>query len=455
MQLFSSYSNFSIEELTALSTSLPWDKCDSASRFELKQISEQSHYIDHLLTLNQNGEVCHSGDMDMSHSELTTVIVPNEGPTRIATIEYDQQPYLLIATQLDDSRYLFGLSKCRKLLALMFPEANFPEGSSVTLTHQGDIIGAMGETLSDSPTHYFDLAKNDLRIELEIPESHLLDTLLQTVNYLLPASLFTALAVTPIIVRFRSFRGQHLKELLRTLRNKEFYPVFQPIVDGHSKQVLGHELLARWQHPKWGAIPPDHFIPILAHHGQLDRLLLELVSQCQNRPQQHQYLSINLSGEQLTDNNRNLGEFLRELCLQLGLDTHRVIIEITERDELDFQSPGFQSNLNDIRQCGFKVAIDDFGTGHNGLTGLRQFQPDFLKVDKGFIQMIRHRDETQPVLDSIFRLAQQLGITVIAEGVETEEQRQYLLSRDVVHMQGYLFGKPHRRPAQRLDRLPG
>ncbi|SDI85906.1 EAL domain, c-di-GMP-specific phosphodiesterase class I (or its enzymatically inactive variant) [Ferrimonas sediminum] len=442
LSLFEAYYNHSHSELSQLAQSVPWGICNATSERELKRAAKHSHYFDYLATMSDEQGFCRDQDLIIAPSTAFDVVATGAGPIWMKNNSHHLQSYQLMAIRLEGNRYLFGISKSRRLMKLLFPEEQFLSYSLITLNYKQETIITLGSSIRTGWSQQYHKGRGDLEINLYVHPKHLLMAMKQNLAIGVPVSLFVALAITLLLLYWRSYRGLHPEDLLDTFSNREIYPVFQPIVDGRDKRVLGHELLARWQHPQLGAIPPDEFIPLLEFHHQLDRLLYELAPQCQYLPDQHGYLSINLAGQQLLTENRDLGDFLEHLSRQIGIEPWQMVVEITEREVLDFQSAHFQKTLYDIRQRGFKVAIDDFGTGHNGLASLKVFQPDFLKVDKSFVQMVHHQSDTQPVLDSILQLAHRLNITLIAEGVETEAQRQYLLARGVIRMQGYLFARP-------------
>ncbi|BDY04130.1 EAL domain-containing protein [Ferrimonas sp. YFM] len=442
LSLFDAYYNQSEQELKQLAGRIPWGMCDASSELELKRQAELSHFFDYLATMSDEEGFCRDEDLIIAPSTAFNMLLEGQGPTWMKNVSHHLQSYQMMALHLGDSRYLFGITKSRRMMELLFPEPELLSNAKITLKFKEQTIVSLGEAKQDWLSQHYKEQRGPLSISLSLAPQHLTLSLKRDLSLGLPLTLIFSTLVTMLLLYWRSYQGLHPEDLLDTFSNREIFPVFQPIVDGRDKRVLGHEMLARWSHPQLGNVPPDEFIPMLEYHQQLDRLLYELAPQCQYQPSQHGYLSINLAGQQLLSEKRSLGDFLEHLSRQIGIEPWQMVVEITEREVLDFHSRPFQRTLYNIRQRGFKVAIDDFGTGHNGLASLKVFQPDYLKVDRSFIQAIKHRRDPQPVLDSILQLANRLEIEVIAEGVETEEQRLYLLDRGITRMQGFLFARP-------------
>lgn len=235
-------------------------------------------------------------------------------------------------------------------------------------------------------------------------------------------------------------------EMQRALEAREFVPYFQPVVSGDSKQWSGAEVLMRWNHPKEGLVRPDLFIPFAEHSGlivPMTRSLMqqtaELLAPIASSFEQPLRISVNITARhcrdlQLINDCRTfLSHFTQgSVCLVLEL-TERELIEPTDITHKLFEQ---------LHELGVKIAIDDFGTGHSSLGYLRQFNVDFLKIDQSFVAMIGADVLSRHILDSIIELSVKLNLDIVAEGVETEEQSDYLTARGVGFLQGYLFARP-------------
>lgn len=251
-------------------------------------------------------------------------------------------------------------------------------------------------------------------------------------------------------------RVLRLHEDLKTAlqQGSEFELHFQPIVSIRSGSVSGVEALIRWNHPELGLLPAGEFIPVAEASGligEIDRwVMLEAARQAaewQERDTGPDWIAINLSAQTLGD--PELPDFLESrLAAGRGLDPKRLVIEITEHAALR-QEKVVSDILRSLHETlGLSISIDDFGTGYSSLLYLRRFPADYLKVDMNFVQGLTESEADEKVVRSIIALGQAFDMELIAEGVETEAQRDWLIEEDCDFLQGYLFGRPV--PAEEL-----
>jgi len=236
------------------------------------------------------------------------------------------------------------------------------------------------------------------------------------------------------------------QEMQRALEAAEFIPYFQPVVHGDSKSWSGTEVLMRWKHPKEGLVRPDLFIPFAEHCGLIVPMTRSLMRQTAallapqsagfNKPF---HIGINITASHCQD--LDLVKDCREFLDAFEPGSIYLVLELTERELIEPTTITLQL-FEQLRELGVKIAIDDFGTGHSSLGYLRQFNVDFLKIDQSFVAMIGIDTLSSHILDSIIDLAVKLDLALVAEGVETPEQSDYLSARQVNFLQGYLFGKP-------------
>ena len=229
--------------------------------------------------------------------------------------------------------------------------------------------------------------------------------------------------------------------LERALRSAQFKMVYQPIVTAGEGTVLGYEALVRWQSPEYGEIPPTEFVPIAEETGLIldigDWIARQALKDCRrwNGP----YVSINLSARQFL--RHNVAERLLRYAADANVSPDRIQIELTETAIIDDVQRA-ANNLKILRKAGVRVAVDDFGTGYSSLSYLHQFAIDSIKIDKSFVDRITSDRQSAIIVASVARLARSLGISVVAEGVETEAQRLVLTMAGCEMLQGYLFGRP-------------
>lgn len=230
--------------------------------------------------------------------------------------------------------------------------------------------------------------------------------------------------------------------LRRAVAAGEVEPHFQPIVDLKSRRVLGFEALARWHDRDLGFVPPDVFIPIAEERGiigALSQLLLRKATEAARSWPDELFLSFNLSPSQLVD--QNTGQQILEILACMEFDPRRLEIEITETG-LMTDPASAEKIVNDLRSVGIRVALDDFGTGQSSLGRLREFHFDKLKIDRAFVSSILNDKPSQHIIRAILAMCEGLGMDVVAEGIEEEEQAARLVQFGCGGGQGYLFGKP-------------
>ena len=229
---------------------------------------------------------------------------------------------------------------------------------------------------------------------------------------------------------------------------------YQPLVDLHGRpRVSGFESLVRWHHPVHGMIPPDRFIPLAEETGQivaigawvLDRAVgtAALWNQGGGPPRS---VAVNVSARQLLEG--KLAAAVSDRISLHGLAPSLLTIEITETALLHLSTPTAAAELEELTDLGVRVAIDDFGTGYSSLARLRDLPVAVIKLDKSFITPLDRSPEARILVEGIVRMADGLGLDVVAEGVETEAQLEVLRGSGCTYGQGYLFSRPV--PLERL-----
>ena len=235
-------------------------------------------------------------------------------------------------------------------------------------------------------------------------------------------------------------------KLRNAVEQNRLHLVYQPKVDLRSGRVIGMEALLRWVEPDLGFVPPDEFIPLAEEIGCISKIgRWVLLDACrQNKEWQDRGLnsvpvSVNVSSRQFSDT--DLLEVVTEVLQETGLEPQWLELEITESAMLEDEVTTTQT-LKLIRERGIRVSLDDFGTGFSSLSYLRRLSLDTLKIDRSFVMDLPDDDDAKGIFEAIIVMAHVLGLVVIAEGVETEEQRDFLHSIDCDEIQGYLISKP-------------
>jgi PAS domain S-box-containing protein len=235
------------------------------------------------------------------------------------------------------------------------------------------------------------------------------------------------------------------------LQNDEFVPFFQPVVTLRTGEVAGVEVLARWLHKTLGVIPPGDFIATAEQEGLIGDLTAMVISKAFTAAKilpSPQWLAVNISPHLLRD--LRLPKRIREAAEAAGLPLDRVVVEITESALVDNLEHA-QTIATELKAQGCRLALDDFGTGYSSLLHLQSLPFDELKVDRSFVGSMMERRESRKIVSAVVGLGQSLGMTTIAEGVETEHQAEMLLLLGCEMAQGWLFGRPV--PAEQLGAM--
>jgi diguanylate cyclase (GGDEF)-like protein/PAS domain S-box-containing protein len=236
-----------------------------------------------------------------------------------------------------------------------------------------------------------------------------------------------------------------------------FTLAYQPIVELSTGAVAGFEALLRWPHAEWGMVLPDQFIALAEETGHIVPLGAWVLRQAtadlarwQQRARDHLpvYVSVNVAARQLRDTGF-VGEVRRRLA-ESGVSPSSLVLELTESGLLR-PDQRFRADLDELKEMGVRLAIDDFGTGYSSLSYLRELPIDVLKIDKSFVDGIAVSTKRLALAEVIVRIAKTLGLTVIAEGIESEVQRDMLVSMGCHYGQGYLLAAP--MPAAEAEAL--
>jgi diguanylate cyclase (GGDEF)-like protein len=232
------------------------------------------------------------------------------------------------------------------------------------------------------------------------------------------------------------------------LQRREFELLFEPIISLASNQIVGFEALVRWQHPTLGTVRPDDFITIAERTGFIVPLgewilreaCLRLASWQAGLPiRKDLWIAVNISGLQL--HHPAFVEHIEAALGDAGLPPTSLVLELTEGMALD-NPAAVTTLLMRLRAMGVRISIDDFGTGYSSLAYLRQFPVDTLKIDRSFIRGMEIDKDREAIVGSMIAMAQQLGLHVVAEGIENEDQLAVLRSLRCESVQGHLFAKP-------------
>ncbi len=241
-------------------------------------------------------------------------------------------------------------------------------------------------------------------------------------------------------------------DLRRALKEDELFVVYQPVLDLGTRAMAGVEALVRWRHPQRGLVSPADFIPVAEESGLIDALGQHVLHQsCRQfmawqqtlgaaAPRQ---LAVNLSRAQLV--HAGIVDDVRATLAEQGMQAGQLQLEVTE--SLAAQDERVQATLRELKSLGVRLALDDFGTGYSSLACLHQMPVDTVKVDRSFVQHAETVEYHRVLIEATIRVARTLGMTTVAEGIETEGQADLMLALDCDRGQGYLFSRPQEAEA--------
>ncbi len=221
----------------------------------------------------------------------------------------------------------------------------------------------------------------------------------------------------------------------------EFVPFYQPQYGIRGSNLVGFEVLARWNHPSGELIEPTDFIPLAEATGMISQLSFSVMRQAFADAKQWDHslvLAVNISPVQLSD--PNLDKQIMKILAETGFPAQRLELEITESSLLE-DTALVLSTITSLKALGIRISLDDFGTGYSSMTQLKAFPFDRIKIDRSFVFSMLDNDESAAIVKSIAALATSLNVPITAEGIESDEMRGYLDEIGSMDGQGWLYGR--------------
>lgn len=307
----------------------------------------------------------------------------------------------------------------------------------------GSILYASGKTND----HFMHLSSVSFPVSVawEYPLSITLPRFIAENTSLIAFVLLASTLCGYIFWRLVGYFTSPLQTLQQAITQRQIHPFYQPFFNGDTGKIAGFEVLARWKHPSYGYVSPDIFIPLAEQHqliGPLTRLLMQQITADFHQAIHHfpdgLYICINISAQNCLD--PHFEHDIGDMLLNLEAKKRHIVVEITERHPLHI-TPQLSEWLASLRRSNVAVALDDFGTGYSNLAYISALNPEFIKIDKMFVSQIDDKADTR-LVESVIELAKKMRLKVIAEGVETQAQVDYLRAKKVDFMQGYFFCRP-------------
>lgn len=355
-------------------------------------------------------------------------------------------PVLLYQTHSSDGKIFVSVSDAhiRDALSSYIPDTRY------SLVIDGNRLATLGDIstgpLNEKTTRSLSSHRYPFSIEYQLPPFFSPLRVIQQGSGLLLFILFLSSTVAYTLYKYANKYTTPEENLRRAIENGQIIPFYQPIVNGRTGKIHGVEVLARWKHDRVGYISPSTFIPLAEKTGLIIPLTKRLMDQV--IPQMNKiasklpkgfHIGINFSASQLSN-----PTFMAD-CLQyqdrFQHDHLKLVLELTEREPLHIDDH-LIANVNNLQRHGFFIALDDFGTGYSGISYLHDLNIDFIKIDQSFVSRVDSHEDSTMLLDCVLDMVNKLSLQIVAEGVETAEQLQYLNRKNISLMQGYYFYKP-------------
>lgn len=276
-----------------------------------------------------------------------------------------------------------------------------------------------------------------------VPRSELQALWRHELLFYLPIAILFDILLIVLIVRVSRRMLSPLAELEVAIKKREFFMHYQPVIDVRTGVCIGAEALVRWKRPDGTMVRPDVFIAMAEEHGLITQITDQVIGAVVRdlRPlllaDRSLHISVNLSAADINDG--HIVPVISKHLANTGIHPEQIWFEMTERGFMDIKSA--RATLKQIRQLGHSTALDDFGTGYSSLQYLQRLPMDALKIDKSFVDTIGTLSATSSVISHIIDMAKTLNMLIVAEGVETQEQEDYLRAHGVRYMQGWFYTK--------------
>lgn len=432
------------------------DPCSDAQIAVMRRVDLASSYVQAIAVVKNNRIICSSLGADMKDVDIgppdvvtsrgsairTHVRLPMTGVQEFIGIE-QEQIFVLIHKDLPIDVTTYDQSVA---LAIYSSESPIPLSFAGSINpNWASRIGQEPEITFRDGSYLVAVVQSKRYMTLAIaaiPTSDLDKKTWAAARHLVPAGMLAAVALATAIVYLARMQLALPSSIRAGLRRNEFYLVYQPIVDLQSGSWVGVEALLRWRRSTGELVSPDLFIAVAEQSNLILRLtnrVLELAAHdMAGLMREGFHLAINLSAADLQS--PEFARSLKTLVNALAIPPGNLILEVTERRLVNAEVA--RRLISDLRKQGVGIAVDDFGTGYSSLSYLHALELDFLKIDKSFTEAIGTEGPTSHVVSHIIRMAKDLRLGMIAEGVETEAQANYMRDNGVQFAQGWLFSKP-------------
>lgn len=426
--------------------------CDPASLQAIRLHVYQRSAVKDVRLVNSDGSVICSAysetlEFDKGWVDRTDMLASRDSKLMLFRVEQFGGDALGVLRDIGDNKALVAILGINSSLFDIMPAELRAHGEVLLALKNGAQLGEFALN-ADKTAHPIDFEKSSTRYPLRAViriDKSVLSTWNSEVYW--PAmAVAVALGVLfgVLLSRTRRMEGP-VADLDRALTRGEFKPYFQPIFDLRTREIRGCEILARWLREDGTVVPPMNFIPLAESSGRIEAMTWQLLARALAdlqpllKADKDFKLSLNVVPRHILG--AGFVETLRSTVAAARVSARQIVLEVTERDELDDLARA-AAVVGELRDYGFRVAIDDVGVGHSGLSRLKGLGANTIKIDKFFVDTITLDASTTTIVEMLVALARDFHMTVVAEGVETEEQVRALISCGVEEGQGYLVAAP-------------
>ncbi|PKG73278.1 EAL domain-containing protein [Shewanella sp. GutCb] len=423
-------------------------KCDQSTTENLREFVFDASFI-RWAGVTKDGEIfCESNDIIRDISKIYTHRISPNFSFGVVELANRKHHEWILVRHFEDVNYTASITP---LAPRFFVPLECEHCSEYTISFKSDPMLVFGfETFDGKPfvsetvvlkSPYF-VATFELSGNFEFYKQY------STISWLFITifALLFAFGLTYLVKRWQRHSVSMHAQIVAGIKHQEFIPFYQPIVDSRTQAVIGCEVLMRWQQQNGSLIPPNQFIPYAEANGliiDMTKVLLEHVFndvKSLGSKRKALFFSINIVPEHL--DNDDLYLLLKGIVESSELKPHRISLEITERLPISDLVAARQM-LDKIYALGIDLKLDDAGTGYGGFSYVQTLGISTLKIDKMFVDTIGHEDNfNAKTIDAIISFAQKSELSMIAEGVENDNQVAYLSAQGVYLIQGYIYSKP-------------
>ncbi len=421
-------------------------QCNEATQARLAQASFDNPAIRNLTIIHGQDQYCSSSTIEIAIEDYKEHVIDSEYD--LASIQHlDESADFLMVRHHGDSKYIMSINPFMVNYLAEFACSNCLD---YTFTIHGEpelIFSSAFQNTNQVIQYQVDKTEGNLKLSLVLHASQAFVNYYKELSWL-AAVLFAAIMASVLsLISYKLLtRRQSMQHMIHdALKYNEFTPYYQPIVDSQSGKLIGVEMLARWIKKDGSIIPPYQFIPFAEESGLIiditEQILIKTAADINrfgwNKGQI--FTSINIVPEHLSDD--RLFHFMQGLIKKESLVAHCFSLEITERRQIE-DLENAKHRLHPFYKMGMNLKLDDAGTGYGGFSYVQELGVSTIKIDKMFVDTINRDDIKSQVLDAIINFANTSCLSTIAEGVESIEQVQYLASKGVFNIQGYVYAKP-------------